>query len=422
MEPGIEISSCSDSCLNINEGVHRSTHRKTELDLISTLCMQCQKLDLDASFDESSEKFERVKNGSVVRPKDACKIPDGDLYFYDDAILVHLFQERLSKPSDCPLCTFFRSLRVQPEVHERYKLLAFRSSDSWLYRGDWVQESGFCETRKDTVFMSVVPDIKSLPRCGYGVKWLDYDIPATGAMYCLRDGELPCSEEPKLLCARELGDGPTRWFDDVRELLNLCRSKHGKACRRRASHESISRGFRLINCTKSPVVVEDKPWGTAYAALSYVWGSRPEDGKDWPQTVLDGVEVTRELGLQYLWVDRHCINQSDTAERQYLISRMTTIYEAAEFTIVAAAGSGASHGLPGVRSTRRRPQPKYSLLTVEACCSRCFEILASTFSSHNTGPGVGPIKKARFPTDTSSSQTNKSIGNVAAWLLKRALT
>jgi len=77
--------------------------------------------------------------------------------------------------------------------------------------------------------------------------------------------------------------------------------------------------------------------------------------------VLDAVEVTRKLGLQYLWVDRLCIDQSNIAEKSYLVSRMATIYEGAEFTIVAAAGLGASHGLPGIRSTPRLPQPKYFL-------------------------------------------------------------
>jgi Heterokaryon incompatibility protein (HET) len=40
---------------------------------------------------------------------------------------------------------------------------------------------------------------------------------------------------------------------------------------------------------------------------------------------------------------------------------MATIHEEADFTIVAAAGSGASYGLPGVRSTPRKPQPKFKL-------------------------------------------------------------
>jgi hypothetical protein len=98
-----------------------------------------------------------------------------------------------------------------------------------------------------------------------------------------------------------------------------------------------------------------------FVALSYVWGTRDADKEDWPRTVPDAVAVTKELGLRYIWVDRLCINQADDDETAYLISKITTIYEEAELTIVAAAGSGAKHGLPGVRSTSRTPQPKYTL-------------------------------------------------------------
>ncbi len=141
----------------------------------------------------------------------------------------------------------------------------------------------------------------------------------------------------------------------------MCHSLHRSACGKRRTHEPVERGFRLIDCTAEDPKVEPQPWGTQYAALSYVWGTSIEDKKDWPKTVLDAVAVTQEMGLQYLWVDRLCINQSDADEKAYLISRMTTIYEEAELTIVAAAGSGAGHGLPGVGSTSRAPQSKYTL-------------------------------------------------------------
>ena len=71
-------------------------------------------------------------------------------------------------------------------------------------------------------------------------------------------------------------------------------------------------GFRAINCTKTPPVVEERPWSESYVALIYVWG--PPSG-DWPQTILDAVEVMNRLGEQYLWVDRLCINQSNLQER-----------------------------------------------------------------------------------------------------------
>jgi len=104
-------------------------------------------------------------------------------------------------------------------------------------------------------------------------------------------------------------------------------------------------------------VVEERSWSERYVALSYVWGP---PSRDWPQTILDAVEVTKRLKEQYLWVDRLCINQSNLQEKQFLISKMDAIYEGAEFTIVSAAGD-ARTGLPGVTTTLRKPQPRVEL-------------------------------------------------------------
>jgi hypothetical protein len=344
------------------DSVHSNKRPRIEIDLTLPLCHVCQHLDLDAKFEKALEAYQQVRDGSRSFPEGIYKASDG-IWFYADAILAHQFDDFLSKPSDCPLCEFFRSLRVQPDRHKRHKLLAFRGSDSWLFKAGWLRERNDNPKFKDyedSVFMAVVPDLETIPQCGYEENWLDHEIPATGAIYCLRLGEDSQSAEKKhILRARELGDRAN--LGGAREWLDLCRKSHGSCCMRRTSHEPILRGFRLIDCTKKPPVVEKKPWGTTYVALSYVWGSTPEDLKDWPKTVLDAVEVTKKLGLQYLWVDRLCINQADDNEKAYLISRMTTIYEEADFAIIAAAGTGASYGLPGVRSTPRRPQPKYHL-------------------------------------------------------------
>jgi len=332
---------------------------KPAIDPTSSLCTGCQMLDIDNVFEAALKYYKRRVDDPDKKSK-LYEASDGR-HFYADAVSVHRFGTRLSKPSDCPLCDFLRSVRVQPDIHERYKLLAFPSTDAWLFNAARVRtafkDPDFLEERHDTVFMAVVPDIESIPPTGHDASWLDYEIPAVGAIFYKPAAEPSDGLNQNLLGARELKSS----FDleRLRSWLDYCRSGHGTACRQRASEEPVTRGFRLINCTKDPPEVEDKPWGTPYAALSYVWGSTPADLEDWPATVMDAVEVTRKLDFTYLWVDRSCINQADPEEKGYLISRMTTIYEAAEFTIVAAAGNGASHGLPGVRNTPRKPQPKY---------------------------------------------------------------
>jgi hypothetical protein len=178
--------------------MHKTKRRKAEIDSNLPLCVQCQKLDVEASVERSFQRYEQLRDQSR---EEICKVTDDGMYFFDDAILVHSFQDRLSKPSDCPLCIFFRSLRVQPELHQRHKLLAFRSSDSWLFRGDLLRENELARTYKDTVFLAVVPDIESLPGCAHVETWLDYEIPATGAIYCVQKGELSNGVEKKLLYA-----------------------------------------------------------------------------------------------------------------------------------------------------------------------------------------------------------------------------
>lgn len=347
---------------NTDDILQRSRRSRSIIDPTLPLCPSCQTLDLDADFDESFKYFERVKDDLDLPSRVMYEASD-KRHYYNDAILVHQFGSRLSGLSQCPLCRFFRSLRIQPDLHECHKLLAFRSSDSWLFKDDRLREtqSGTQPLNQyvDAIFMAVVPDIESVPSSGHDVSWLDYEIPTVGAIFRQRAKQVDGAEKVNLLGAREL---------DVKFDLNLlrlwldtCRHEHGDACKPLGSREDIVQGFRLINCTESSPGVEEKPWGTTYAALSYVWGSTPTDLEDWPKTVLDAIELTRQLGLTYLWVDRLCIDRSDPAKTHYLISRMKNIYQDAEFTIVAAAGSGASHGLPGVGSTLRTPQPKYYL-------------------------------------------------------------
>ncbi|KAK4177587.1 heterokaryon incompatibility protein-domain-containing protein [Triangularia setosa] len=107
--------------------------------------------------------------------------------------------------------------------------------------------------------------------------------------------------------------------------------------------------------------------GKEYVALSYVWGTGP--GRlptlqinstlpgPFPKVISDAIVVVKNMGYRYLWVDRYCIPQGDNDERERQIHAMGRIYESARFTIIAAAGDGPDHGLPGVTATRRLPHP-----------------------------------------------------------------
>lgn len=127
--------------------------------------------------------------------------------------------------------------------------------------------------------------------------------------------------------------------------------------------------FRVIDCMNKTVVMA--PPSCRYVALSYIWGQShlhyPDriggnpNLQDVPKVVTDSIEVVLILGFRYLWVDRYCIDQSDSSEKHDQISRMDTIYASAHLTIIAAAGDNPDIGLPGVNGTLRRPQPACQL-------------------------------------------------------------
>ncbi len=109
-----------------------------------------------------------------------------------------------------------------------------------------------------------------------------------------------------------------------------------------------------------------------YVALSYVWGDVKQlyvpSGEAYSvltnkgalldlklsKTIVDAMQLIRQLGLRYLWVDALCIKQGDFSDKEEQITRMEFVYQSALFTIIAASGSTCNAGLPGLRPGTRR--------------------------------------------------------------------
>ncbi|KUJ08268.1 HET-domain-containing protein, partial [Mollisia scopiformis] len=163
--------------------------------------------------------------------------------------------------------------------------------------------------------------------------------------------------EPKLL-------RPCFDHELAKHWLDYC-SKNHKSCQDDADEVEV---LKLIDCSLNSPAVVPAPRAAKYIALSYVWGSpkklpdvqtadlSPDDSK-FSKTIRDAITATQQLGVQYLWVDKHCINQDDAQEKHNQISRMDRIYRGAVATIIAVAGNNADHGLPGVGDTFREQQP-----------------------------------------------------------------
>ena len=96
-----------------------------------------------------------------------------------------------------------------------------------------------------------------------------------------------------------------------------------------------------------------------YATLSYCWGGPQESQTtlanlqtrlsgmsvaELPQTLQDAVYITRELGIQYLWIDSLCIAQDDPSDKQAQIDQMGSIYQGSVITICAGRESNVTGG------------------------------------------------------------------------------
>ncbi|KAF2116418.1 heterokaryon incompatibility protein-domain-containing protein, partial [Lophiotrema nucula] len=151
-------------------------------------------------------------------------------------------------------------------------------------------------------------------------------------------------------------------FDAARKWLTMCLEHHGDACG--SLIRPATENLKLIDCQTRLVVNAKKE--DDYLALSYTWGdagevTRKEQQQDvsflqlpiqFPETILDAIKVTQQLGYRYLWVDAYCVDRT-WADFHDQLRQMDAIYHNAVLTIVGAAGSGPRYGLPGVGHRRR---------------------------------------------------------------------
>ncbi|KAK3991107.1 heterokaryon incompatibility protein-domain-containing protein [Cladorrhinum sp. PSN332] len=164
-------------------------------------------------------------------------------------------------------------------------------------------------------------------------------------------------------------------YSIVRFFLDTCDEQHAEDNSGRGQSESFSiPNLRVIDCETRGIVSWTEIEETAehrYTTLSYVWGTADTtttssaDPNTMPDAALlvieDAIQVTKFLGLRYLWIDRYCIPQDDEAARWAQIQNMGVIYQRSYLTIIAAAGEGPSYGLPAVSSRKKRPRPLVKL-------------------------------------------------------------
>ncbi|KAK1761557.1 heterokaryon incompatibility protein-domain-containing protein [Echria macrotheca] len=138
-----------------------------------------------------------------------------------------------------------------------------------------------------------------------------------------------------------------------------------------------------------------------YVALSYVWGKTKNmmltalttaslqtpgtltaHNPDIPLTIRNAILACQLLSLSHLWVDSLCIEQ-DSPLKITTIKQMDAIYGCARLTLVAAAGSDAQAGLPGIRTGTRPRQQRVVRITSALLLSKVLPTFKSVVD-HST--------------------------------------
>ena len=157
-------------------------------------------------------------------------------------------------------------------------------------------------------------------------------------------------------------------YESIKRLVFDCEEGSGdcQECDTTLSRPHSSTAITLIDVTHECIVPATSE--ARYLALSYVWGdvemfSLTSENRARlqvpgslcsfysliPQTILDAMAFTRNLGERYLWVDVLCIEQDDISKRSEQIRQMHIIYSSAVLAIIAFGPPDATQGLPGVR-------------------------------------------------------------------------
>jgi hypothetical protein len=172
--------------------------------------------------------------------------------------------------------------------------------------------------------------------------------------------------------------GSSEAFDLLRYWLNACHAQHTE-CLQTFARNTVDDMDPILptrvidvgslNDSRPVKLVETHGQMEAkYSALSHCWGPPDKNPltttkstlKQYCKEILwttisktfqDAITTTRNIGLQYLWIDTLCIIQDDHDDWLRESEKMGSVYEQAEVTLAASHAVDSHHGLFLARSS-----------------------------------------------------------------------
>ncbi|KAK4248959.1 putative heterokaryon incompatibility protein [Corynascus novoguineensis] len=163
---------------------------------------------------------------------------------------------------------------------------------------------------------------------------------------------------------RELDSSSDVAFRRIETWIQQCISTHEKCAPPALNPPLPSRVIDVDSSHGSVMLFESKGQTGRYTALSHSWGTSSrltatkatlDDLKagialsSLPKTFRDAVEITRRLGIRYIWIDCLCIVQDDPRDWEVEAAYMGQVFQNAYVTISAASCEDSTSGCFPVR-------------------------------------------------------------------------
>ncbi|VUC25015.1 unnamed protein product [Clonostachys rosea] len=278
------------------------------------------------------------------------------LNYSRSAFIRHLGSIETLRTSNCRLCRSFASLAPRSAPAG----LAFENFDLRVFNMNWVFTGSSREPARRNLIGVAPSNWGSKNIRGEGdLAKIRLALEETGYLSLAPSPEdVPMISKIQRVCPKNFD------VDLVKSWISYCRDNHSTRCHDPTTVDPP--GLHVLDCRTRQVIFA--PIGCQYVSLSYVWGrSYPQRAKQqatktrFQKVIEDSIAVTLMMGMQYLWVDRLCIDQTDKKKQRHQINQMDLIYARSALTIIAAAGYGPERGLPGVNGTFRNPQKQITI-------------------------------------------------------------
>ncbi|KAH8820660.1 heterokaryon incompatibility protein-domain-containing protein [Xylogone sp. PMI_703] len=287
----------------------------------------------------------------------------------------------------------------------------------------------------------------------------------------------PASEHPSAKTQMGLpllpDAGSQGHFDIMRGWLDACDHNHGRyGCHSESTSVLPTRVIDVGEGTNSDFVrlyCSKKDEEGSYVALSHCWGEFTEEQRKLfctfksnfddrvqgfkistiPKSFQDAIQVTRELGQRYIWIDSFCIIQDDAEDWRREANTMEKVYSTAYFTIAATSAHDSREGFlkprqqiefvkiekppsppPSPPARRRRTDP-FDFDIDDWMPRREYKAYTNTVDGiwREVGSELAPPEVEQFPLyicehiDNFTEDVEKSILNSRGWVFQeRALS